>query len=651
MVTFSFTIILLQLQLFPLDIVPDVDSSDYYNEMRKLFSKAESYYLFEQYELANQLYLLLETPDNFNIKYKIGVCYLNIPGEKDKSVPYLEAAVKTATYSSKTESFSETRAPLEAYFFLAKGYMINNDLEKALNTLLLFKKLAQEIQIKGGMKNLNYIDQQIQACKNAIQFERNPFIFSKKTLGSDFSPGSINDNPVVSYDGNTMVFTERRGEVNVLFMSKKEKGKFQPPVDITNELNAGQDCSSCSLNSDGTELYLYKSDNYDGNIYSSNYKNGSWLPIKKLDGNINTKFYESHACISANGKKLYFSSNREGGRGNLDIYVSQKDSKGEWGPAMNLGANINTPYNEDTPFVTQNDSVLYFCSEGHNSMGGFDIFRSLKIGTIWTSPSNLGFPVNSTDDDKFFQPFNNGRNAYYSMVTGYKKKDIFYLTIGSSRANQLFEIKGKVSVNDTLFTLDENFSIYLIDKITGDTLDTSFPNKNTGLYSFSVPFGKFKLIYTGFGFMPLTIDTSMLQNNPSLAVNIDVSLNRDRSNMKPPPAQVVTDKINLSHIPAVSEIDTSILIRNMNVREVGDKNIKDSDVLFYTVQVIALYNPVDVSYFKYIPDIKVMHNDVDKFYRYTTGIFSNRQEADSLKSELIKKGYPKDIFIKKVSKQ
>ena len=270
MVKFRVKIISVLLQLLTLVIFPVAASAQSSDEMKKIFAQAESYYLYEEYELANQLYLLLETPDNLNIKYKIGTCYLNIPGEKEKSIPYLEDAVKTASYDSKTESFKEKRAPLDAYFSLAKAYMINNELEKGLNTLQTFNKLARETKSKGGMKNLEYIDQQIQACKNAIQFKENPVVFSKKTLGSDFSQGSINDNPAVSFDGNTIVYTERRGIVNVIFYSKKERGKWQPPIEITAELNAGEDCSSCSLNSDGTELFLYKTDNYDGAIYSSN---------------------------------------------------------------------------------------------------------------------------------------------------------------------------------------------------------------------------------------------------------------------------------------------------------------------------------------------------------------------------------------------
>ena len=651
MVNFRVKIIRPLLQLLILVILPVAASAQSSDEMKKIFAKAESYYLYEEYELANQLYILLETPDNLNIKYKIGTCYLNIPGEKEKSIPYLEEAVKSASYDTKPESFKEKRAPLDAFFFLAKAYMINNELEKGLNTLQTFNKLASETKSKGGMKNLEYIDQQIQACKNAIQFKEKPVMFSKKLLGNDFNQGSINDNPAVSFDGNTIVYTERRGSVNVIFFSKKERGIWQQPIEITAELKAGEDCSSSSLNNDGTELFLYKTDNYDGAIYSSTYENGAWTPIKKLNNNINTKFYESHAAISADGNKLYFTSNRDGGQGNLDIYVSEKDATGDWGPAVNLGAAINTPFNEDTPFITQNDSVLYFCSEGHNSMGGFDNFKSQKIGSVWKTPSNLGFPINSTDDDKFFEPANNGLNAFYSMTTDYKKKDIFYLGIGSADVNQLYEIKGKFSLSDTTVTFDKNYAIHLINQTAGDTLDVGYPNKYTGLYSFTVIPGKFRIVYTGIGYISQRIDTIIIHDNPALVINIDVLLQRDKSVESIVPQPVVYDKINLSDIPTVAAIDTSILIRNMNVNDISDKNINDSDILYYTVQVIALHKPIDINYFKYISDLKVMYNDTDKFYRYTSGRFSTREEAYLLRLELIRKGYPEDIFIKKVSKQ
>jgi Tol biopolymer transport system component len=649
MVNFRLKIKSFLLQLIILAVFPFAVSAQSSGELKQIFAKAESYYLYEEYELANQLYLLLDTTGNYNIRYKIGNCYLNIPGEKEKSIAYLEDAVKSTSYESKTLTFKEKKAPLDAYFSLAKAYLINNQLDKALNTLQTFNKLARETTSKGGMKNLEYIEQQIQACKNTIQFKENPVPFSKKSMGSDFSQGSINDNPAVSFDGNTIVYTERRGMVNAIFWSRKERGKWQIPIEITAALNAGEDCSSSSLNSDGTQLFLYKTDNYDGAIYSSDFVNGAWNPIKKLNRNINTKFYESHATISSDGKKLYFTSNRDGGQGNLDIYVSEKEPTGDWGPAVNLGSAINTPFNEDTPFITQNDSLLYFCSEGHNSMGGFDNYKSEKIGNVWKTPVNLGFPLNTTDDDKFLLPFNNGQNAYYSLTTDYKKKEIFYLGLGGKDVNQLFEIKGRYSLRDTTVTFDENYSIHLINKTTGDTLDVGFPNKFTGLYSFTVSPGKFRLFYRGYGYLTQTIDTSIMQDNPTMALNIDVSLERD-PNVKIINKPVVYEKIDLALIPTIASVDTSSLIRNFRVSDVGDLNVKDSEVLYYTVQVMALHNPVDISYFKYISDMKVMYNDTDKFYRYITGKFPTRDDAILLRLELIRKGYPEEIFIKKVSK-
>jgi hypothetical protein len=636
------------LQLFALILFPVAGVSQPSGELKKIFARAESYYLYEEYDLANELYILLDAPDNLNIKYKIGTCYLNIPGEKERSIPYLEAAVKDATNDSKTASFKEKRAPLDAYFSLAKAYMINNDLEKGLNTLLKFNSLAKAT--KGGMKNTDYIDQEIQACKNAIQFKSNPVGFRKEFLGNGFSQGAINDNPAVSFDGNTIIYTERRGIVNSIFCSKKRNGKWETPNEITSEINAGEDCSSCSLNSDGTELFLYKTENYDGSIYSTKYEAGVWSPIRKLNRNINTKFYESHGAISSDGSKLYFTSNREGGHGGLDIYVSEKDAGGDWGPAENLGPAVNSEFNEDTPFITRNDSVLYFCSEGHNSMGGYDNYKSFRTGTVWETPVNLGFPVNTPDNDKFFQPVNDGLNAYYSITTDYKKRDIFYLTFGSSSIRRLYEIKGKVSLNDSTRTVDNNYSIYLINRNSGDTLDIGFPNRKTGLYTFSVVPGKFTLVFTCTGYVSQSVDTAIQKDNPNLALNIDLSLRKDPDFKKVTSSGLVYEKINLDVIPFVTSVDTSRIIRDMNVNDLGDIDIIDSDVLYYTVQLMALYNPVDVSYFKYVDDVVVMYNDTDKFYRYTTGKFLSKKEAYLLRAELLEKGYPSDLFIKKVSK-
>jgi tetratricopeptide (TPR) repeat protein len=639
-------IFLIRLQLLTLILFSATAQAQTSKEVKDMFAQAESNYLYGDFELANPLYLQIVSfiPDNQNINYKIGNCYLNIISEKAKAIQFLEKAVKNCSYDAKADQLKEKRAPLDAYFSLGKAYMINNELEKAINTFQLFKKLVGEVKDKSAMTNMDYIDQQILACKNAQQLQLSPVKLDTVKLPSFFSQGSINDFPVISYDGNTLAYTECRGVSNAIYFSKKERGKWQPPVEITYMINAGEDCSTSSLNNDGTELFLYKEDGEDGNIYSTKYSNDTWTPVKKLNANINTKFFESHASISSDGKTLYFTSNRDNEGSNLDIYVSEKDGTGDWGVAKKLSETINTAFNEETPFISKDGSTLFFSSEGHSTMGGYDVFKSVKNGDTWGKPQNLGSPINTTDDDKFFEPFNNGLNAYYSIFTDYKKKEIFYLGIGVPAVDQVFKIRGTLTLNDSIEKADSTFKVLLTNVQSGDTINTAVPAKDSSRYNFTVMPGSFRLIYTGGDkYLSQTIDTSLLKNNLSSVIILNVRLEK-----VPPP--IIYEKIDRANIPTISAVDTAMLIKNLKVNDVSDKNVNDADVLYYTVQVMALHKPVDVSYFKHITDMKVLYNDNDKFYRYTTGKFATREEAMALRIELIRKGYWEDIFIKKVSK-
>jgi tetratricopeptide (TPR) repeat protein len=639
-------IFLIRLQLLTLILFSATAQAQTSKEVKDMFAQAESNYLYGDFELANPLYLQIASfiPDNQNINYKIGNCYLNIISEKAKAIEFLEKAVKNCSYDANVNLLKEKRAPLDAYFSLGKAYMINNELEKAINTFQVFKKLVGEVKDKGAMTNMDYVDQQILACKNAQQLQLSPIKLDTVKLPSFFSQGSINDFPVISYDGSTLAYTECRGVSNAIYFSKKERGKWQPPVEITYMINAGEDCSTSSLNNDGTELFLYKEDGEDGNIYSTKYSNDTWTPIKKLNANINTKYFESHASISADGKTLYFTSNRDNEGNNLDIYVSEKDGTGDWGVAKKLPETINTSFNEETPFISKDGSTLFFSSEGHSTMGGYDLFKSVKNGDTWGKPQNLGSPINTTDDDKFFEPFNNGLNAYYSIFTDYKKKEIFYLGIGVPAVDQIFKIRGTLTLNDSIEKADSTFKVLLTNVQSGDTINTAVPAKDSSRYSFTVIPGSFRLTYTGGDkYLSQTIDTSLLKNNLSSVIILNVRLEK-----VPPP--IVYEKIDRAKIPTILAVDTAMLIKNLKVTDVSDKNINDADVLYYTVQVMALHKPVDVSYFKHITNMKVLYNDSDKFYRYTTGKFATREEAMALRLELIRKGYWEDIFIKKVSK-
>ncbi len=617
------------------------------SQQRAFFTEAESHYLFGEYELANPLYLILNEiiTDNFNIKYKIGDCYLNIPDERSKAIPYLEEAVKHAVAGAETESLKESNAPLEAVFALADAYRINNELEKAISTYQMYLKLVGE---SGEEVNEEFVNQQINACRNALVLMESPVDIEKINLGSTINQGSVNFNPALSFDGNTMVFTERRGLENAIFYTVKERNMWQTPVEITTQIGDGRDCSTSSLNADGTELYLYKTDNFDGNIYVCNLVDGVWSNMRKLNSNINTKYYESHASISSDGQKLYFTSNRLGGQGELDIYLSTRNGGDNWGPAVNLGPTINTQFNEDSPFVTENGSTIFFVSEGHSSMGGHDIYKSVTLGDNWKSPENLGYPVNTTESDLFFQPVNNGKSGYITIRTGYKNSEIFLINFNELKGHDEFFITGSLSIPDTTLGFTDNFKIYLINTDEGDTLESIAPNTIPTEFSFVTPPGNFRFSFIGRGYLTQEFDTTFTPKDSTNQIIFNIQLLRDSTFVE---EAVVYDKIDLSAIPTISAVDSSQLVTDIVVKDIEDLSSDDDKVLYYTVQVMALHNPVDISYFKQVNDMVVMYNDADKFYRYITGKFKTREEAYAYRLHLISKGYPEEIFIKKVFKE
>jgi len=215
--------------------------------------------------------------------------------------------------------------------------------------------------------------------------------------------------------------------------------------------------------------------------------------------------------------------------------------------------------------------------------------------------------------------------------------------------NLPYKITGKFQLNDTSLVRDIINSIKIINRVSGDTLYKVSPDISTSIYSVNVAPGLLKILYSWNGYYPQTIDTMIFQSSSDMVINLDVTLFKDTTTLAvAEPA--VYEKIDLGKIPEVAEIDSSILIKNMVVSDETDKSIKDSDVLYFTVQVMALHKPVDISYFKYINDMKVMYSDTDKFYRYTTGKFQTREEAYSYRLKLVEKGYPKQIFVKKITK-
>lgn len=432
-------------------------------EIDETYRDANSYFYFEDYEEALALYQKIYKfqPDNHNLNYRIGFCYLNIPGSKHKSIQFLEKAVQNTTARYNEESITEQRAPIDAIFYLGDAYLTANRIDDALKAYEKFYTLTNG----KGEWDFEYFNHQVNVAKNSIRIQRNPVDFIMANLGETINDRFANFNAVVSGNGMVLAYTTKLKFYNAINISRKnDKNQWEKPVNITLDLQTDISCSTLCLSFDGNELYLFRDDNHDGNIYVTRYNGEKWAPIKKLNSNINTGAYETHASLSPDGKQLFFTSNRKGGFGKLDIWVSTRTSSDDWGPARNLGATINSPFNESTPFISTDGTTLYFSSEGHNNMGGYDIFVSQLSGKgEWTSPINLGYPLNTTDDDLFYHPVDDGATALIARFddNSFGETDIFEVELFIPRFRKSIVTKNAAHER----TSDKTFSWLVVDTI------------------------------------------------------------------------------------------------------------------------------------------------------------------------------------------
>ncbi len=397
--------------------------------LQDTFLEAEYFFMNEHYPDALSIYLQLyeKLPDNANLAYCIGVCYLNIPGEKNLSVNYLETASKNISAKHKEGTITQISAPYDALYDLAKAYRINYMFDKAKET---YKKYAGTL-LPDDRENQEYINHEIEVCDMAKNLIANPVSYTEENIGEIFNDEKANFNPLISADGKSFAYMVSLKFYDAVMFSRLVNGKWTVPVNITPELQSDGDFYISCLSADGKLLFLSKDDNYTSDIYVSSYNGKSWSKTMKLNKNINTKYWESHGFVSDTGDELVFASDKPGGFGGLDLYISHKVN-GDWGPAVNLGPEINTQFNEDRPFLINNGKTLFFSSQGHDNMGGYDIFRSdLQSNGLWSKPKNIGYPINTPDDNFFFMPIGDGKSGYYSIYKesgGFGKEDIYKIT-------------------------------------------------------------------------------------------------------------------------------------------------------------------------------------------------------------------------------
>ncbi len=471
-----------------------------YDSPKELFMDAEYFLMAEEYSEALPLYqqLLLMDQENANTQYRIGECYLHLQGQETKAIPYLKYAVQFVSDKYSEGSFRETMAPPEALFMLGQAYHINSEFNKAIRYYLNYREIIDIRRVDA----LDYVNKQIECCEIARQLMSQPASIEITNLGEMINTGSDNYKPVLSGDGNTIVYMTSAAFYQALFESRKVDGEWTVPRNITPEVGSDGQFYCTSLSYDGTELYLVLNDLFNPDIYRSVKEDGQWTKAQPLEAPVNTKYWESHAFISSDGNSLYFTSNRKGGYGQLDIYQSTRVGELQWSEPVNLGPTINTRYNEDTPFLTKDETTLYFSSQGHYCMGGYDIFyASLNPDGEWNFPINMGYPISTTGDDLFYCPYNEGNMALVSKLftDGIGGRDIYRIEIFSDENPRKLAIEGTVSLADKR-DIPENMHVYLIDPAERDTLAQVQPDRGEGTYRHQVTAGNYQLSFTGPGY-------------------------------------------------------------------------------------------------------------------------------------------------------
>lgn len=473
-------------------------------EFRKKFDQAQQFMSEGSYDKALPILLELDAMDpmNSNINFRIGECYLNSLTHKADAVTYLQNAVLNTSDKYNEESAKERKAPTDAYFQLGRAYHFAYKFDEAIEALEHYKtKLKGKTEAEKQM--LLDIEREIQYCTNGKSIMKRPQqnvqILNLKAINSAYDEYA----PLITADEATVIFTSRReGSTGAkvtedgkyyedVYTSEKINGEWIEPVSIGTNINTVEHDASISLSADGQTLLTYKDENGDGNIYMSKLVGDIWSVPSKLGATINTKAWEPSASISADENTLYFISDRQGGFGGRDIYRVKKLPNGEWSRAENLGSEINTAYDEDAPYIHPDGVTLFFSSQGHKSMGGFDIFVSnINEEGNWTEPFNIGAPINTTGDDVFYVPSADGKRAYYSSfkADGIGGQDIYLIKYPDAKEIPLTVIKGVFKDADG--TVPENASITVTDVSTSDIQGIYRPNTKTGKFLFILEPGK-----------------------------------------------------------------------------------------------------------------------------------------------------------------
>lgn len=461
----------------------------------KEMDKAELLYAEKNIRLALPiLEKLMEThPNNLQLKYIYSVCGLSSPGKQAVCLDNLKAV------------YEKNKKAADIDFYLAKANFLNYNFDEAIAGINLYKSKNKKLK----PDQLKDCDQLIAFCNNAKLLMPNPVSVKIENMGNTINTEAAESSPCLTDDENVIIFTykgvkSKGGLQNAfnqpnkngvyyedVFTSTKVNGVWSTPEEIKN-LNTNNNESVLFLSNDGQQLFInIDSQQDDGDIYVSKLDRDVWSAPVKLLGDVNSKDWENNSSLSPDGKTLFFSSNRPGGFGGKDIYKSSMLPDGAWGKAQNLGDKINTPFDEDAPFIHYDGRLLIFSSQGHNSMGGYDIFKTYlnTSDSTWSAAENMGFPINTPGDEIHYVLSPSGDNGYYGLgkVDGFGDFDIYKVEPGITGIMPLVAVsKGRV----TLDTLPVEADITVEVPSRNTVFRTLKSNAQTGAYRITLPVGE-----------------------------------------------------------------------------------------------------------------------------------------------------------------
>ncbi|MES2591998.1 MAG: OmpA family protein [Bacteroidota bacterium] len=489
-----------------------LETGDKQFEQGPMFYKLALYHYFA----ANQF-----NPNNALLNFKMGKCCL-YSINKLRAIPFLEKALKL-----------NPEIDPQAHYLLGRAYHLDMQWDKAIAEFKTFQKSLNH----GDAEETALIadaDKHIEECQTGKELVKTPIRVFIDNAGPEVNSQYPDYGSLISADESVLLFTSRRANTTGgrmdpgineyfedIYMSVQKDGKWSTAVNMGPPVNTDDHDANAGLSADGQKFLIYIGKN-NGDLYESELKGAVWSKPERMNKNINTDFHESSACYSPDGKSVYFVSNKpEGSIGGGDIYVSSKDEKGKWGKAVNLGAPVNTKGNEEGVFIHPDGKTLYYSSNGRKTMGGYDIFKSVYENGQWSEPVNLGYPVNTTDDDVYFVISASGKHGYYASFNekGFGEKDIYIVTflgpekpmVLNNEDNLLASLTAPVKetviaptivikeaqltilkgvITDALTQKPLEATIEIIDNLKNEVIASFTSNSSSGNYLVSLPAGK-----------------------------------------------------------------------------------------------------------------------------------------------------------------